>query len=119
MKRRILAFFVLATSAALCGCGGKNSSTLENRVAAALAITDSVRKDAQLAEIAHEAADARNGDLCKKALEGITDPARKDNVTASFAGKLDDSGDKKAAIEVAKLITDQARRDNVLSGLNK
>jgi hypothetical protein len=114
--------YAIAISSALMttsGCGNKDSTTLEGRVDAALAITDSVAKNTRLTELANEAADVGNGDVCKRAIDGITDGVMRGNVAAKCARKLADSGDAKMAAEVAQLIDDQVMRDAVLSALSK
>src|SRR5262249_29741654 len=83
------------------GCG-KRDSGLDDRVDAALKMTDAVAKDARLTELAREAAAAQNGPISKKAVAGMTDKTAQANVATECARKFKASGDGKIATELAQ-----------------
>ena len=113
-------FLLLGLSVFLVGCdgSGKNAKKLEDRLDAALAITDDKLRGNTLNRVATDAAEAGNADVVKKAVAGIPEPKLKGSVASACARKLAAKGQHEAANDVAKIIPDQKLRDSVLSGLS-
>lgn len=110
---------LLCLAVLLAGCDGSGKNTkrersLEERLDAALAITDANVRGSTLTVVAKDAAEAGNAEVVKKAVAGIPDTKVLDRAAQNCARKLADKGHHEAANEVAKMISDQKLRDNVL-----
>ncbi len=115
---------VLLASLLLLGCDVRpkqpqSSEQLKGRLAAAATLTNMSQKEDALSAIALDAADAGEGDICKKALEGMSNVSKKNDAAYDAALKLSERGKTPAAVEVAKLITNISKQNDVLSKIAK
>ena len=125
---------VLGLAAFLCftaGCRDKNTATpsdavspptpeasqSEGRLTAAVAISDSFKRDAALRAVADQAAQAGDAATVKKAVLEIGDSNKKDDAASSSALALANVGKRTDAAKVARMISDTDKRDNTLSKL--
>jgi hypothetical protein len=111
---------LLGLSVLLVGCAGSGTKveTLEERLDAALAITDVNLRGRTLSRVAADATEAGNVDVVKKAVADLPELNLKGSVASACATKLAAKGQHEAATDIARLIPDPQLRNSVLSRLS-
>ena len=122
---------LLGLAALLCftpGCREKNTpppatstppdaTQSDGRLAAAVAISDSLKRDAALRTVADLAAKAGDAATVKKAVLEIGDSNKKDDAASLSALALAKAGKRADAAEIARMIGGTNKRDDTLSKL--
>ena len=120
---RIRKPFILFVMCLALGCSSSTSNqtpeALNGRLEAALALTDTGKRDGALVKVAEDAASAGQAEVVKKALSRVTDIGKRDDAAENCALKLAKAGKGAEAADVAKTITDSGKRDSTLSKLAK
>jgi predicted negative regulator of RcsB-dependent stress response len=109
----VLAYFMVA------GCKQREAASLDQRLAASLAVMDQKEKNSLMADLAKDAADAGDPRVVKQALGQIFDDSRRNDTAEACALKLAKAGKRAEALEVARTIMSQRQQDSVLSKLAK
>ena len=99
--------------------GPTTSNDLEGRLKAALAISDTNKRDTALHAVANAAGAAGDPRVVKSAVSSISSTNVKDAAAESSALALAKAGLRTEAAEVARLISDTNKRDAALSRLAK
>ena len=89
----------------------------DGRLTAALAISDSLKRDAALRSVSDLAAQAGDAATVKKAVLEIGDSNKKDDAASSSALALAKVGKRADAAGIARMISDTNKRDDTLSKL--
>ena len=97
----------------------QSAEQLKGRLDAASTMTNVAQRDDALSTIALDAADAGEGDIVKKALEGMSNVSKKNDTAYDAALKLSERGKTPAAVEVAKMISNTAKQNEALSKIAK
>ena len=89
------------------------------RLDAATSMSDPVRRDDALSQVARDAAKRGRVDIVKRALGLIASPVTRDSAASDSALSLSSVSTGDGAVSVAKSITDPVMRDDVLSKIAK
>jgi hypothetical protein len=93
----------------------QDSVSFSGRLEAAKAIFDSNKRDAALAKVALDAAEAGEGDVAKQAVKSIFDSNSKDKAAYNAAVALTKAGKANEAKAVADMIFDSNRKDAAMT----
>jgi hypothetical protein len=119
MKNLLLLIVCLLAYGLVAGCKQKGAASLDQRLAAGLAVMDQKEKNSLMADLAKDAADAGDARVAKQALGQIFEDGRRNDTAEACALKLAKAGKRPEALEVARMITSQRQQDSVLSKLAK
>lgn len=121
MKPSRLAPLSVCVAVLLCVAAGCSKRTVmspsEGRLAAALAISDTIKRDNALGAVADFAGQAGDAETVKKAVLKMGDSIKRDNAADLAAQALAKAGKRTDAAAVARMMGDAVKRDNTLSKL--
>lgn len=95
----------------------QSESSSAGRLAAALAISDTIKRDNALGAVADFAGQAGDAEAVKMAVLQIRDTIKRDHAADSAALALAKAGKRTDAATVARMMGDTVKRDNTLSKL--
>lgn len=119
MKNLLLLSVCVLAYCLVAGCEKREPASLDQRLAAGLAVMDQKEKNSLMVDLAKDAADAGDSRVVKQALGQIFDTGRRNDTAEVCALKLAKAGKRAEGLEVARMIMSQSQQDSVLSKLAK
>jgi hypothetical protein len=112
---------LLAAVLLMSACGKQSTSdpAMQGRLDAANAISEPNSRNGALAQLAIDAANAKDVRATTKALDGINEPSLKNSTAATCALAFSGKRETKTATEIAQLISEPSLRNSTLQSIAK